>query len=108
METRIEELSPYVSGFLVTFIDREGAMSGLDIEKAQKLIEVAKGKRITFAGGVPGGAEGVSEIASLDAIGADVQAGTALATGELGLAEAFSAPVKSDRADGLWLTLVCD
>jgi len=108
LEARIKELSPYVSGFLVTFIDREGVMSGLDMEKAKKLIEIAKGKRITFAGGVPGGAQGVAEIASLDAMGADVQAGTALATGELELAQAFSAPLKSDRPDGLWLTLVCD
>jgi phosphoribosyl-ATP pyrophosphohydrolase len=41
-------------------------------------------------------------------MGADAQVGMAIYTGRLGLAEAFAAPLVSDRADGLWPTVVCD
>lgn len=105
---KIEELSPYVKGFLITTIEREGEMTGFDTEKARTLVNAAKGMRITFAGGMPGGKEGAAQIALLDAMGADVQAGTAIATGALSLAQAFAAPLVSDRADGLWPTVVCD
>ena len=46
--------------------------------------------------------------AQLDRLGADVQAGTAIALGKLTLAEAFAASLSSDRPDGLWPTVVCD
>ena len=105
---RIEELKPYVGGFLVTTIDREGEMNGFDFERAEAIVKAASGRRVTFAGGASGGKEGAAQIARLDALGADVQAGTALATGALSLARAFSAPLSSDRPDGLWPTTVCD
>jgi len=105
---RIEALKPYVGGFLVTTIDREGEMNGFDFKRAQAIVDAAKGARVTFAGGASGGKEGAEQISRLDAMGADVQAGTAIATGSLSLASAFSAPLKSDRPDGLWPTAVCD
>jgi len=105
---RIRELKPYVGGFLVTTIDREGEMNGFDFERAASIVEAAKGARVTFAGGASGGEDGIAQIARLDAMGADVQAGTAIATGALSLACAFSAPLSTDRADGLWPTAVCD
>jgi len=105
---KIAELKPYVSGFLVTTIDREGEMNGFDFERAAAIVEAAKGVRVTFAGGASGGDEGAEQIARLDAMGADVQAGTAIATGALSVARAFSAPLSSDRSDGLWPTIVCD
>jgi len=104
VEERMVELAPFVGGFLVTFIEREGRLSGLDLESADSIIKAAGGRRVTFAGG----ACDAAQIAELDRRGADVQAGTAIATGKLGLAEAFAAPLRSDRADGLWPTLVCD
>lgn len=105
---KIEELKPYVGGFLVTTIDREGEMNGFDFVRAQTIVDAAKDARVTFAGGASGGEEGAAQIARLDAMGADVQAGTAIATGALSLAKAFSAPLSSDRPDGLWPTAVCD
>jgi phosphoribosyl-ATP pyrophosphohydrolase len=101
-------LKPYVGGFLVTTIDREGEMNGFDFERAVAIVEAAGGARVTFAGGASGGTEGAAQIARLDAMGADVQSGTAIATGALSLAKAFSAPISSDRPDGLWPTVVCD
>ncbi len=123
IEERMSVLAPFVSGFLVTFVDAEGSLNGIGLERAEALIETAKGlhmtqasaqgndctsalraPRITFAGG----AAEAREIGAIDRLGADVQAGTALALGKLSLAEAFSASLSSDRPDGLWPTLVCD
>jgi phosphoribosyl-AMP cyclohydrolase / phosphoribosyl-ATP pyrophosphohydrolase len=104
IEERMAALSPYVSGFLVTFVDEEGSLEGIDLERAKSLIASAKGVRITFAGGV----SGAEEVGELDQLGADAQAGTALALGKLGLAEALGTCLGSDRPDGLWPTLVCD
>ncbi|MDD3980967.1 MAG: HisA/HisF-related TIM barrel protein, partial [Spirochaetales bacterium] len=85
---RIEELKPYVGGFLVTTIDREGEMNGFDFNRAESIIKAASGRRVTFAGGASGGDDGAAQIGRLDSMGADVQAGTAIATGVLSLARA--------------------
>jgi phosphoribosyl-ATP pyrophosphohydrolase len=108
IEERLARIAPFVGGFLVTFIEREGRLGGLDLGRARQIVAAVKDAaptvRVTFAGG----AAGTTEIAELDGIGSDVQAGTAIAMGELGLAAAFAAPLRSDRPDGLWPTLVCD
>jgi phosphoribosyl-AMP cyclohydrolase / phosphoribosyl-ATP pyrophosphohydrolase len=101
---RMAVLAPYVSGFLVTFVDAEGSLSGLGEERAKSLIASAGGVRVTFAGG----ASSAFEIGRLDRLGADVQVGTAVALGKLSLAEALASCLSSDRPDGLWPTLVCD
>jgi phosphoribosyl-ATP pyrophosphohydrolase/phosphoribosyl-AMP cyclohydrolase len=104
IEERMAVLEPYVSGFLVTFVDEEGSLGGISLERAKSLIASAGGARVTFAGG----AAGAAEIGELDRAGADVQAGTAIALGKLSLAQAFAASLSSDRPDGLWPTVVCD
>jgi phosphoribosyl-ATP pyrophosphohydrolase len=104
LQERLAALAPYVSGFLVTFVDNEGGLGGLDLGRARSLIDAAKGVRITFAGG----ASTPEEIGALDRLGADVQAGTAVALGKLSLAASFAACLSSDRPDGLWPTVVCD
>jgi len=101
---RIAELRPFVGGFLVTFVEREGRMEGTDLEAARAIVLAAGDCRVTFAGGITT----PEEIAELDHLGADAQVGMALYSGRLGLAEAFAAPLKSDRLDGLWPTVVCD
>ena len=101
---RMEELAGLVDGFLVTFVEREGRLGGTAIEKVEELVRAAGGARVTIAGGItlPG------EIAALDRLGADAQIGMALYTGRLPLAEAIAAPLRSDRRDGLWPTVVVD
>jgi phosphoribosyl-ATP pyrophosphohydrolase len=47
-------------------------------------------------------------VAALDGLGADAQVGMAIYTGKLSLADAFAAPLASDRPDGLWPTVVVD
>ena len=101
---RMAELRDHVGGFLVTFVEREGRMEGTALERVAGLVAAAGDARVTIAGGITTAAE----VAELDRLGADAQIGMALYTGRLGLAEAFAAPLRSDRADGLWPTLVVE
>lgn len=104
IDERIRELSPWVGGFLITFVEREGRLGGTDMARVRQLVEVARDVRLTIAGGVCT----ANEIAELDRLGADAQVGMALYRGDLDLAEAFTAPLVSDRPDGLWPTVVTD
>lgn len=101
---RLGELRGLVGGFLVTFVEREGRLAGADLEGVQAVMTAAAGVPVTVAGGIATAAE----VAAIDRLGADAQVGMALYTGTLPLAEAFMAPLASDRADGLWPTVVCD
>lgn len=101
---RMAELRGLVSGFLVTFVEHEGRMKGIPLDRAEELLAHAGDARVTAAGGV----RSVDEIAALDRMGIDAQVGMALYSGAMSLADAIAAPLRSDRADGLWPTVVCD
>jgi phosphoribosyl-ATP pyrophosphohydrolase len=102
---RIAELRDLVGGFLVTFVEREGRMAGTDTALAEAVVRAAGPHcRVTIAGGVTT----AEEIAVLDRMGADAQVGMALYTGRLDLADAIAAPLRSDRPDGLFPTVVVD
>ncbi|MEM8712414.1 MAG: phosphoribosyl-ATP diphosphatase, partial [Planctomycetota bacterium] len=98
------ELRDHVGGFLVTFVEREGRLGGTRLDQVKALVEAAGDARVTVAGGVTT----TDEIAALDAMGADAQVGMALYTGALPLADAFAAPLVSERPDGLIATVVTD
>ena len=101
---RIAELRELVGGFLVTFVEREGRLAGTDLAFAKEIRAAAGDAAVTIAGGITT----AEEVAELDRLGCDAQVGMALYTGRLGLAEAFAAPLQSDRPDGLWPTVVVD
>ncbi len=101
---RLRELRPHVGGFLVTFVEREGRLGGIDADAIGPLVEAAGDARLTIAGGVTT----ADDVALLDHMGADAQVGMALYTGALTLGDAISAPLRSDRADGLFPTVVTD
>jgi len=104
VEDRMNELRDYVSGFLVTFVEREGRMQGTDLQRVGALKSAAGECELTIAGGVTT----ADEVRALDELGVNAQIGMALYTGTLALAEAFAAPLVSDRRDGLWPTVVVD
>lgn len=104
IESRMAELRDLVGGFLITFVELEGRLQGGDMARAEALVKGAGGVRITFAGGVAT----AEEIAALDRLGADAQVGMALYSERLDLGAAIAAPLVSDRADGLWPTVVVD
>ena len=101
---RLAELRDLVGGFLVTFVEREGRLAGTDLAFAKEIRAAAGDAAVTIAGGITT----AEEIAELDRLGCDAQVGMALYTGRLDLAEAFAAPLQSDRPDGLWPTVVVD
>lgn len=101
---RMRRLRGLVGGFLVTFVEREGRMGGTNMELVPELVEAAGDARVTIAGGVTT----PEDIARLDAMGADAQVGMALYTGRLDLGDSIGAPLRSDRPDGLWPTVVVD
>lgn len=104
IEDRLAELRDLAGGFLVTFVEREGRLGGTDLDRAARIVAAAGSTRVTVAGGVTT----AEEIAALDRLGADAQVGMALYTGRLSLGDAISAPLVSDRADGLVPTVVAD
>jgi len=104
VEDRIEALRPHVGGFLITFVEIEGRMTGLPIERVRSLAERCGDARLTVAGGV----RDAQDVRHADEVGADAQVGMSLYTGALGLAEGFCAALRSDRPDGLWPTIVSD
>jgi phosphoribosyl-ATP pyrophosphohydrolase len=101
---RMAELRDLVGGFLVTFVEREGRLQGTDLDFAKEIRAAAGDAAVTIAGGITS----AEEVAQLDRLGCAAQVGMALYTGRLGLAEALAAPLRSDRPDGLWPTVVVD
>jgi phosphoribosyl-ATP pyrophosphohydrolase/phosphoribosyl-AMP cyclohydrolase len=79
-------VEPFVSELLFTCVEREGTMTGIDLDPVRKLRE-AVSCRITVAGGV----STLGEIEEIAALGCDVQLGMALYTGQINLADAFIA-----------------
>lgn len=100
----MRELRGLAGGFLVTFVEGEGREAGFPRDQVQALVEAAGSSRLTVAGGITT----AEEVGWLDRTGADAQVGMALYRGNLGLAEAFTAPLRSERPDGLWPTIVTD
>ena len=104
LQDRIEALRDYVGGFLVTFVEREGRLGGTDMDRVRTLVDIAGDAKLTIAGGVTT----AEEIAELDRLGCDAQVGMAIYNGSLPLADAFAGPLRTDRPDGLFPTVVCD
>lgn len=104
VEERMAELREHAGGFLVTFVETEGRMQGIDLARVERVVEAAGGALVTVAGGVTT----AEDVAAIDRLGAEAQVGMALYTGRLSLADAVAAPLSSDRPDGLWPTVVCD
>jgi phosphoribosyl-ATP pyrophosphohydrolase len=101
---RMRELAPVTGGFLVTFVEREGRMEGIDLDEVKRLRDAAGDAELTVAGGVTT----PDDVAVLDRLGVDAQVGMALYTGRLDLGDAIAAPLVSDGPDGLWATVVVD
>ncbi len=102
VEDKLAELRDLTSGFLLTFVEREGRMTGTDPDTLNRYLEAAGNCRVTFAGGITG----AEEIGQIHKLGADAQVGMALYKNEFTLGDAVAACLRSDRPDGLWPTVV--
>ena len=99
---RMNELDGLAAGYLVTFVEVEGTLGGIPLDRVPPLVAAAGSARVTVAGGV----REAAELAELDRLGADAQVGMAIYSGRMRLADALAAPLRSDRPDGLWPTMV--
>ena len=81
-EEVIRSLEPYCSGFLCTYVDKEGMMQGTDLEWFRRLRDATK-HEITAAGGITT----VEDIQALDAMNIHAALGMAIYTGRLKLEE---------------------
>lgn len=80
-EQLIPELEPYCSGFLCTYVDKEGMMQGTDLDWFRRLRALTD-LELTAAGGITT----LEEIRELDRLGIHAALGMALYTGRLDLA----------------------
>jgi phosphoribosylformimino-5-aminoimidazole carboxamide ribotide isomerase len=81
-ETVLARLEPYCSGFLCTYVDKEGTMQGTDLDWFRRL-RAATQHEITAAGGITT----MEEIRELAALNIHAALGMAIYTGRLDLAE---------------------
>ncbi len=81
-EEVLRELEPFCSGFLCTYVDKEGMLQGTDLDWYRRL-RAATGLEITAAGGITT----VQEIRELERLGVHSALGMAIYTGKLDLAE---------------------
>lgn len=79
-----KEAEKYASELLFTCVEREGCMSGTDMNLVKEL-RSAVSCRLVVAGGV----SSLEEIIELESLGCDVQLGMALYTGAVSLKDAF-------------------
>jgi phosphoribosyl-ATP pyrophosphohydrolase len=101
---RMKRLNGLVSGYLITFVEREGRMQGTNLDQVAELVAAAGDARVTIAGGITT----ESDVRAIHDAGADSQVGMALYTGTLDFADAIAAPLRSDRSDGLFPTVIVD
>ena len=91
-----EKVSEFAGELLFTCVDREGTMSGIDME-AVRLLKNSVSSAITAAGGV----STLDEAGELAARGCGVQLGMALYTGNISLADAFVRSLNWEKGGGL-------
>jgi phosphoribosylformimino-5-aminoimidazole carboxamide ribotide isomerase len=87
-EEVIHQLEPYCSGFLCTYVDKEGMMQGTDLDWFRRL-RAATDLEITAAGGITT----VEEIRALAGMDIHAAVGMAIYTGRLDLKELSAPPI---------------
>lgn len=89
-------VEPYAIELLFTCVEREGTMTGIDLEQV-KALRAAVSCAVTVAGGV----STAEEIEAIAALGCDTQLGMALYTGKVALADAFVRSLAWAKAEQL-------
>ncbi|MBS2034430.1 phosphoribosyl-ATP diphosphatase [bacterium] len=99
---RARRLAPHCGSFLCTFVEDEGGMKGMDLERVRSLAAELP-HPVTVAGGIATG----QEIAAISRLGMDVQVGMALYTGAFKPADVIVNSLDFDKVE-LLPTIVQD
>ncbi len=91
-EAVLSQLEPYCSGFLCTYVDKEGMLAGTDLDWFRRL-RAATSLELTAAGGITT----LEEIRELQRLGIHAALGMAIYTGRLKLEELISESVACHR-----------
>jgi phosphoribosylformimino-5-aminoimidazole carboxamide ribotide isomerase len=81
-EEVLQQLEPYCSGFLCTYVDKEGMLQGTDLDWFRRL-RAATELELTAAGGITT----IDEVKALSAMNVNAALGMAIYTGRLSLEE---------------------
>ncbi|MCX6566105.1 MAG: phosphoribosyl-ATP diphosphatase [Candidatus Aminicenantes bacterium] len=101
VEDVLSDCDPYCGEYLCTFVEKEGTMEGLPVDRAVTLAGRTR-NRITAAGG----AGSLEDVERLARAGLDVQLGMAVYTGRIRIADAFLHSL--DWSRGMIPTIVQD
>ncbi|MDR2542030.1 MAG: phosphoribosyl-ATP diphosphatase [Treponema sp.] len=92
-------VEPFAGELLFTCVEREGTMTGINLDAVQKLraaVSCQTGHcQVTVAGGV----STLEEVEKIAALGCDVQLGMSIYTGKINLAEAFTISLNWKKAN---------
>ena len=96
-----QALEDHVGGLLFTCVEREGTMTGINMEQVRELRKAFSGN-ICAAGGI----STLGEIEELSSMGCDVQLGMALYKGDIALSDAFISSLNWKKAENGLLPLI--
>jgi len=103
LKEKVKELEEFCGEFLFTFVEREGLLKGIDLEKAGKLRALTE-KEISVAGGITT----LNELKCLEAKGLKGVLGMALYTGKIPLQELLLWEIDFEKGNGLVPAIVQD
>ena len=103
IEERAKKVADYCSGYLCTFVEREGGLGGMDHGEVKRLKDILP-HGLTVAGGLGD----TDEAVALMKLGVEVQVGMALYTGKLDLTQTFTLSLDWQKSSGLIPTIVQD
>lgn len=101
---RVSAISPAFRGIFVTFTDADGAPAAPPVELVRELARRRGKAELAVSGAITDAAL----VAALDRAGARTVLRGEQLGGALSFAEALTAPLVTDRPDGLFPTVVCD
>jgi phosphoribosyl-ATP pyrophosphohydrolase/phosphoribosyl-AMP cyclohydrolase len=102
--SHLEAISPSFRGVFVTFVGQDGALAVPPVELVRELARRRGKSELSVGGAIPDAAL----VAELDRAGARSVLRQTQLGGALTFADALTAPLVTDRPDGLFSTVVCD
>ena len=102
-EDYVKRFDNLCAGYLYTIVEKEGMLTGTNIEAIKKIRNITD-KKLIAAGGI----STIDEIVTLNKMNVSTQLGMCIYTGLVDLVEAYTAVMDFDKQNGLIPTIVQD